>query len=92
MYDSYKDILCQDNKIQHNAIFYRMFYIQKPEILGYITICSVLACAGRSCTHTCTRGYYEEECIATCTCDAETCDDTFGCITTGKKCMHHVSR
>lgn len=40
----------------------------------------------------CIWGYYEEECIVICICDVEICDDMFGCIIIGKKCMYYVSR
>lgn len=61
-----------------------MFYIWKPEIFGYFNTCFVLACIGRSCGPKCPQGYFGEQCNETCTCEADVCDDVFGCITTGK--------
>lgn len=52
---------------------------------------SVLACIGRLCRPTCPRGYYGEQCSETCTCVADICDDVFGCVSTGKKCIRYVS-
>lgn len=77
---------------QINEVLCNMFYIQKPDIFGFIPIGFVLACIGRFCTPKCPHGYYREQCNETCMCDADTCADVFGCITTGKIYMQYVNR
>lgn len=42
-----------------------------------------LACLGLPCRE-CPHGYYGEQCIKTCSCGTELCDDVLGCVTTGK--------
>lgn len=52
-------------------------------LLYFVVVCLGLPC--RQCPH----GYYGEQCIETCSCGTELCDDVLGCVTPGKQ-LHEI--